>query len=216
MNRRIRAPAGTPRSAAGFQTLGGWIFRVARLDFTVFEDARAERTGTAGAILIVLSASVVAGLGSWIWAMQHDDFRGLDPAPVFLKTVIAGGLLQTLVWLLWVYMAHWVLVRLFGAQVVFQELVRCMGVAFTPIFLSLFVGIAPLAVPFGVFSLGLTFLTTNIAIEQATGVTPREATFANLAGFGAFLVFMGALANVAEAGTFGGLAPGLLFFSLDL
>ena len=197
MNRRIRAPAGTPRSAAGFQTLGRWIFRVARLDFTVFEDARAERTGTAG-------------------AMQHDDFRGLDPAPVFLKTVIAGGLLQTLVWLLWVYMAHWVLVRLFGAQVVFQELVRCMGVAFTPIFLSLFVGIAPLAVPFGVFSLGLTFLTTNIAIEQATGVTPREATFANLAGFGAFLVFMGALANVAEAGTFGGLAPGLLFFSLDL
>lgn len=213
MNRRIRAPAGTPRSAAGFQTLGGWIFRVARLDFSVFDDARAERTGTAGAILIVLTASIAAGLGSWIWAMQ---LSGVDEASVFLKTCIAGGLLQTLVWLLWVYMAHLVLVRLFGAQVVFQELVRCMGVAFAPIFLSLFVGVAPLAVPFGVFSLALTFHFSNIAIEQATGVTTREATFANLAGFGTFLVFMGALANVFEANGVGGLAPGLLFFALDV
>jgi hypothetical protein len=205
----------TPRSsAAGFQTLGGWILRIARLDFSVFDDARKERTGTAGAVLIVLSASIVAGIGTVIWAMQH-DYEGLNPAPIFLKACIAGGLLQTAVWLLWVYMTQWVLIRL-GAQVVFQELIRTMGVAFAPMYLSIFVGVAPLAVPFGIFSLGLTVLFSNIAIEQTTGVTPREATFANLAGFGAFLVFMGAFANVAEAGTFGGLAPGILFFSLDL
>jgi len=39
---------------------------------------------------------------------------------------------------------------------------------------------------------------------------------ANLAGFAAFLIVMGGFANIAEVGTFGGLAPGILFFSLDL
>jgi hypothetical protein len=37
---------------------------------------------------------------------------------------------------------------------------------------------------------------------------------ANLAGFAIFLIFMGAAANIAKAGAFGGLAPGILFFSL--
>ncbi len=218
MNRRIRAPVATPRSsAAGFQTLGGWILRIARLDFSVFDDARNERTGTAGAILIVLSASLVAGLGSWIWAIQaKDDLRGIDPATVFLRTCVAGGLLQTAVWLLWVYMVYMVLVRVFGAQAIFSELIRTMGVAFVPVYLSLLVGLAPLAVPFGIFSLATTLIVTQIAIEQTTGVTAREAMFANLVGFGTFVIFMGALANVFEAGSVGGLAPGLLFFALDL
>jgi hypothetical protein len=188
---------------------------MARMDFTVFEDARNERTGTAGAVLIVLSASIVAGIGTVIWASQH-DYDGLDPAPIFLKAAIAGGLLQTAFWaFFWVYMSQWVLLRL-GAKVVYPELIRTMGVAFVPMYLSLLVGIKPLAVPFGVFSLGLCFLYSNVAIEQTADVTAREATFANIVGFGAFLLFMGVLANVAEAGTFGGLAPGILFFSLDL
>jgi hypothetical protein len=65
-------------------------------------------------------------------------------------------------------------------------------------------------------SLGVTFLFSNIAVEQASGLDTREATIANAGGFAAFLIFMGVAANVYEAGTFGGLAPGLLFFSLDL
>lgn len=214
MNRRVRASTGV-RTSAGFQTLAGWILRLARLDFSVFEDVRAERTATASAILIVLSASLTAGFGSWVWALQHDEFRGLDAAEVFIKTVLAGGLLQTGVFFVWVYITYIVIARAFGSQVLFADLARTMGLGFAPVALSLFVAIAPLAVPFGVFSLGVTLLTTTSAVEQTSGVGQREAIFANVAGFGTFLVFMGALANVAEAGTFGGLAPGILFFSLD-
>lgn len=215
MNRRIRtAPAPSP--SVGYQTLIGWLGRVARLDFTVFDEVKNERTATASAVLVVLTASVTAGLGSWIWALQHDNFEGLDPAEVFVKTVIGGGLVQTAVWFLWVFIAQLVVVRAFGAQALFSDLMRTMGLAFAPMYLSILVGIAPLAVPFGVFSLAMTFLLSNIAIEQASGVTTREATFANMAGFGIFLAFMGAASNVMEAGVFGGVAPGILFFSLDL
>jgi hypothetical protein len=195
--------------------LAGWLGRVARLDYSVFEEVKTERTATASAVLVVFGASLIAGIGSWIWSFQHDSYAGLGVGEVFIKTVLGGTVVQTAVFFAWVYLTHLVLTRMFGAQVLFQELVRTMGLAFAPVALSLFVAVAPLAVPFGVLSLGLTFLVTNVAVEQTAGVTEREATFANLGGFGAFLVFMGAFANVAEAGVFGGLAPGLLFFSLD-
>ena len=57
-------------------------------------------------------------------------------------------------------------------------------------------------------------LLTNIAVEQASGLNTRESMLANLAGFATFLIFMGAAANIAKAGAFGCLSPGILFFSL--
>lgn len=194
--------------------LSGWLVRLFKLDFSVFDDVRNERTATASAVLIVLGAGIIAGLGSWGWALQHDKYDGLDPAPVFLKTVVAGSLIQLLIWFAWVYIAYVLSTRMFGAHVSFQELVRTMGLAFAPVALSIGVAITPLAIPFGVFSLAITFIFTNIAIEQASDLNTRESMLANLGGFGAFLVFMGAAANIAKAGAFGGLAPGILFFSL--
>jgi hypothetical protein len=129
--------------------------------------------------------------------------------------VIGGTVVQTAVFFGWVYLTHLLLVRAFGAQVLFQELIRVLGLAFAPVALSILVAIAPLAVPFGVLSLSLTFLFSYVAVQQTAGVTPREAAIANLGGFAAFLVFMGAFANVAEVADVGGLAPGILFFALD-
>jgi hypothetical protein len=211
MQRRVRAPA-TP---GGYSALSAWLGRLFRLDFTVFEDVARQHSATTGAVIVVVCASVLAGLGSWIWAIQQ-DFPGLGTGSVFLKTVVAGTIVQTLVWMMWVYLAHVITARVFASAVTYQELMRTMGLAFAPVGLSLFVAIAPLAVPFGVLSLGITFLFTNIAIEQASGLDTREATIANAGGFAVFLIFMGVAANIAEAGTFGGLAPGILFFSLDL
>jgi hypothetical protein len=190
------------------------VARVLRFDFSVFDEVRTERTATASAVLVVVISSLLAGIGSWLWAIQH-DFAGLDTAEVFLKTVIGGTVVQTCVFFAWVYLTHLLLVRAFGAQVLFQELIRVMGLAFVPVAFSLLVAIAPLAIPFGVLSLATAFLFSYIAVEKTAGVTTREAVIANLGGFAAFLVFMGAFANVAEAGVFGGLAPGILFFSLD-
>ncbi|MEO8458545.1 MAG: hypothetical protein ABI559_12130 [Chloroflexota bacterium] len=213
MQRRTK-PQQTRSASGGYATLVSWIVRLAKLDFSVFDDVRNEQTATASAILIVLGAGIIGGLGSWGWALQYSKYDGLDPAPVFLKTVIAGSVIQLVIWFAWVYIAYLVAARGFGATVGFQQLVRTMGVAFAPVALSIGVAIAPLAVPFGVFSLAITFLFTNIAIEQASDLNTRESMLANLAGFAIFLIFMGAAANIAKAGAFGGLAPGILFFSL--
>lgn len=213
MQRRPK-PQESRYASGGYAMLGSWLIRLFKLDFSVFDDVRNEHTATASAILIVLGAGIIAGLGSWGWALQYSEYEGLDPAPVFLKTVVAGSLIQLVIWFGWVYIAYLLTSRGFGASVNFQQLVRTMGLAFAPVALGILVAIAPLAVPFGVFSLAITFLFTNIAIEQASDLNTRESMLANLAGFAVFLIFMGAAANIAKAGAFGGLAPGILFFSL--
>lgn len=212
MQRRVRAQ---PRSGGSYSTVGAWLGRLARLDFTVFEDVRGEHSATAGAIIIVLGASILAGLGSWIWAIQT-DWEALGTGAVFWRTVLAGSVIQLIVWFIWVYLAYVLATWAFGAAVTFQALLRTMGLAFAPVSLSILVAIAPLAVPFGVLSLGATVLFTNIAVEQASGLDTREATLANFGGFAVFLIFMGVAANIAEVGSIGGLAPGVLFFALDL
>lgn len=213
MQRRVKAQ---PPRAGGYSILTAWLGRLARLDFTVFEDIRGDHAATTGAVIVVAGASVFAGLGSWIWAIQQDYPGSPSTGTVFIRSLVAGGIIQTLVWLVWVYLAYVLTARVFGAAVTFQDLMRTMGLAFAPVALSLFVAIAPLAVPFGVFSFGITFLFTNIAIEQASGLDTREATLANLGGFAVFLIFMGVFANIYETGAIGGLAPGILFFALDL
>jgi hypothetical protein len=105
MQRRVRPPQ-SRYASGGYATLAGWLLRLARLDFTVFDDVQAERTATASAILVVLGAGLLAGLGSWGWALQYSKYDGLDAAPVFLKTVLAGSLIQLIIWFAWVYIVY--------------------------------------------------------------------------------------------------------------
>ncbi len=201
--------------STNFQTVGGWIGRIFRLDFSVFTEIRADRSATTAAIFVVLVSSFVAGLGSWLWALQHDEFQGVDGTEVLLKSLVLGGIIQTAVWFLWVYLVYQVLARAYSARIEFAELIRTMGFAFVPVALNILIFIAGIAVPIGVISFAMVVLFTNIAIQHATDVEAREATMANLTGFTAFALLMGGFANVFEVGTFGGLAPGIFFFALD-
>ncbi len=206
-----RSPTGTD----GARTMG-WLGRIARLDFTVFDDLRSDRSATPIAVLVVLAASVVAGIGTLIWALQHDEFGGIDMMEVLLKAVIIGSVVQTAVWFAWVYITYMLAARVFGSAASIGELTRVMGFAFAPVALSVLIAIAPLAVPFGLLAFGLTLMLTTAAVERAAEIEPRQAMLSTLGGFAVFLMFMGAFANVMEVATFGGLAPGILFFSLDL
>ncbi len=194
----------------------GWLGRIARLDFTVFDELRSDRSATPVAVFIVLAAGVIAGLGTLLWALQHDDFTGVDVMEVLLKAVVIGSVVQTTVWFAWVYITYMLAVRVFGSVVHFGELTRVMGFAFAPVALGVLIAIAPLAVPFGLLAFGITLMLTAAAVEQVAEIEPRQAMLSTLGGFAVFLMFMGAFANVMEVATFGGLAPGILFFSLDL
>ena len=197
---------------ANLRGVGGWVGRLLRLDLSAFDEIRADPSATLGAVMVVLGASVMAGIGSWLWAAQTD---GVTASEVFFKSLIAGSILQTLAWFIWVYMVFQVLARAYGARTDFYELIRTMGFAFAPVALSVFVAIAGFTVPFGVLSLAVAVLLTHFAIQASSSAEPQQALVANITGFAVFAVVMGVLANIAETDTVGGLAPGLFFFDLD-
>ncbi len=195
------------------QTVSSWVGRVLRFEFSVFDEIREEPSATTPAVLIVLIGSAIAGIGSFLWAMQTD---GVDALEVLTKSLLVGSMIQTVVWFLWVYLVHQILTRGYGHAVGIPELVRTMGLAFSPIVFSVLIAVTVLAIPFGMISFGMVFLFTNIAIQQTSGADLRETTMANVTGFVAFAVVMGMFANVAEVGNAGGVAPGVLFFALDV
>ena len=194
-------------------SVGGWLGRIFRLDFTAFNEIRANPSATSAAIAVVFGASVLAGFGSWLWALQTVV---VDNDKAFIRSFLLGSLIQTIVWFSWVYVAYLVLTWGYGARQDFRELTRAMGFAFAPVALSVLVCVGALAVPIGLISFMIAILFTNAAIQQVSDADADEAIVANVLGFSVFAIVMGGFANIYEISGVGGLAPGVLFFSLDL
>jgi len=202
---------------SGVQSAAGWLGRLARLDLTVFEDIRSSPPATTSAIGVVFAASVMAGIGSWLWAVEWSPIEATD---VFIRSLVIGSILQTLAWFIWVYLVFLVLARAYGTRTDFAELIRTMGYAFSPMALSVLIWVEGFTVPFGVISISSTVLLSFFAMQAASSAEPRQALVANLAGFTVFAVVMGVLANIGEVSAgggagIGGSAPGLFFFDLD-
>ena len=203
--------------SAGFQNLPSWLGRLIRLDLTVFDDVKDEAAATVPALAVVVAASLLAGLGSWLWWIFEIDFpAGIDEknTEAFLKTFILGGIFMMALWVLWVYISAMILSRVFRAGADMNQLMRTMGLAFAPMAISFLVVIGMLAVPLGAFAVATTLLLTNAAIQATTDAEPRQVIVSNLAGFLVFAIVLGILANVAQIYDTGGLAPGIFFFSL--
>jgi hypothetical protein len=199
--------------SSSFQSLGGWLGRVVRLDLTVFDDVRDDAGATVPALAVMVVASFLAGLGTWLWALAEDVY---DKGDVFIKATIIGSILQVGAWFLWVYIVAMVLSRGYGASADVNKLVRTMGLAFAPMAITVLMVVTVLAVPFAVLALGFTLLLSQIAIVSATDAEPRHALRANVVGFAAFAIVLGILSNIGEeGGLLGGFAPGLFFFSFD-
>ena len=205
--------------SAGFQNLPSWLGRLIRLDLTVFDDVKDEAAATVPALAVVVAASLLAGLGSWLWWIFEIDFpAGADEKnfEVFLKTFILGGIFMAALWVLWVYIVAMLLSRVFGAGADMNRLMRTMGLAFAPMAISFLVVIGMLAVPLGAFAVATTLLLTNVAIQATTDAEPQQVIVSNLAGFLVFAVVLGILANFAQIYDIGGLAPGIFFFELNV
>jgi len=202
---------------SNLHSVSGWLGRLIRLDVTIFDEIRSEPSATPSAIVIVFGASVMAGIGSWLWAVQ---WRGVEATDVFIKSLVVGSVLQTLAWFIWVYLVFQVLARAYGARVDFSELIRTMGFAFAPVGISILIAVVGFSIPFGVFSMACAVLLTYFATQSASSAEPRQILVANFAGFAVFAVVMGILANIVEVSStggaqIGGLSPGLFFFDLS-
>jgi hypothetical protein len=150
-----------------------WVIRLLRLDFSAFDEIRGDPNTTTSAILVVYIASLLAGIGSWLWAVQSRDFEGLDRTDIFVKSLVIGSFAQTIFWFAWVYIVYQVIVRAYGSAVHFLDLIRTMGYAFAPVAISIFIAIGGFAVPFGLLAFGIALLLTSAAIQSAAEIARR-------------------------------------------
>ena len=196
---------------ASFQNLGNWLLRLAKLDLSVFDDVKDDVSATVPTLVVVVVASFLSGLGSWLW-WTFEDFP--DAGEVFIKSFLVGSILQVGVWFLWVYVVAMVCKSL-RVPTDLNRLLRTMGLAFAPMAIALLMLISFLTIPFGVIAVAATVALTYVAIQAATDAEPQQVMLANIVGFVVFAVSLGILANVSEVYDIGGLAPGLFFFNLN-
>ena len=179
--------------------------RLAMLDTSVFDEVRTDAAATLPAILIVIAATLLSGLGGWLWWI----FGGYtDAGTILTKSAIIGTIVAVVLWFVWVGIVYVMLGQVFRARVDAQELVRVMGFAAAPLALGILMSIHRLDYGIGIAVLGILFGTTQIAIQTATDATAGRALAANAAGFAVWAIVLNLLVSADNP-----LAPGVFIFA---
>lgn len=178
--------------------------RLIRLDTTVFDEVRRDPSATVPAVIVLVVATFLAGVGGWLWWMVQ-DFG--DTGKLFLQSTILGSLFSIALWIVWLLIAWAVLTQVFRADTDWQQLLRTMGLAAAP--LALMVGMFIPGISFGLAlaSLAFFFGFTTIAIQSCTTADPAKALVASVAGFAIWAIVLGLLVS---ADTW--LAPGIFVY----
>jgi hypothetical protein len=153
------------------------MLRAASLQADIYEEVEADRSSIRQATLVVLMASVAAGLGAWLRTLSGHDLSGAGlPLATYLAVVV---LESPLVWLASGALAYMVGVTFLAGPETesdYLEVLRTTGFAFTPGILSAF---GWLPDPFGLGALALARLwilvAFVIALRQALDFTTLRA-----------------------------------------
>lgn len=197
-----------PAGAIDFNVLTQRIRRLLTLDTSVFEEVRTDRSATIPAIVVAAAATLLFGLGGWLWWVLQDI---PDSGDIFIKSVILGSIASMVLWGISVAVTYVVLTQLFRARVDVNELVRVMGFAAAPLGAGVLMFIP--AIEFGVAltAVALFFGATVIAVQTATDAAPGRVLAACGAGFLVWAVVLGLLVGDSNA-----YAPGIFVFDVGV
>jgi hypothetical protein len=189
------------------QQVLSWLRRLAQLDTRVFDEARSTPSATIPGAAVVLIASLFAGIGGWLWWMLNDYPRSGD---ILVHSAILGSIASLVVWTLgWLGVVYAVLTQIFRQRAFLEQLMRVMGLASAPLALMLFMFIPAISLGIGLAALALTFGLTSIAIKRVTTADEAQVLVANTLGFLVWSIIMAALASSSSAHPH---APGVFLY----
>jgi hypothetical protein len=179
--------------------------RLAMLDTTVFDEIRTDTTATIPALVVAVVATLLAGLGGWLWWWT----AGIpDKGKMFVQSLIFGGILSLLFWFIWIAITYVLLTQMFRARADLNELIRVMGFATAPLALGVLMFIPEVDWGIGLCSIVFFFGLTTVAVQSATDAPAGRALAANAAGFAVWAIVLGILTTSNHTW-----APG--FFVID-
>lgn len=192
-----------------FTVLGDRLFRLVRLDTSVFDEVRQDATATVPAVFVVVASTLLAGVGGWLWWLVQ-DFEGFaSGGKVFVQSLILGSVFSVALWIVWLLVAWVILNQLFREDADWQQMLRTMGMAAAPLAISILIFLPGISFGIGLASIALFFGLTTIAIQSVTPASPARVLVANLAGFAIWAVVLGLLVS---SDTY--LAPGIFLYDL--
>lgn len=145
------------------------ILGVFKLDVPTFESIEHDQSATGQALLVVVLAAILSGLGSGIFSIFSDRS--------FVSSFI-GGIIGALIgWLAWSVVSWFVGTNFFGGKATVDEMLRVIGFSTAPLML----GIIPCIGQFvgWIWSLVAGF----IAIRQGLDLDNTKAFLTALIGF---------------------------------
>jgi hypothetical protein len=191
------------------QEIVAWLRRLANLDTRVFDEVRTNPTATIPGFLVAAVSIFIAGLGGWLWWVVNDYGQSGD---ILIHSALIGSLLAIVLWGFWLLTVYVTLTTIFRERAYVEQLLRVMGLAACPLALMGFMFIPFISLGIGLASLALTFGLTNIAIRSVTTADPARVLVANLLGFSlwacALTLFASAGATSVEPH-----APGVFLFN---
>ena len=202
----------SPSGGGGMSSMGGMdmssladrLRRLATLDTSVFEEVRTDTTATVPAIIVAVVATLLSGIGGWLWWIFTDL---PDAGDIFLKSTIIGSIISVVLWGVWLGITYVILTQVFRARADMNEMVRVMGFAAAPLALSLFIFIPELEFAIGLSAVMLFFGANVIAVQTATDAPAGRVLVATAAGFLVWAVVLSLL--VSEDNIY---APGFFVF----
>ncbi len=178
--------------------------RLAMLDTTVFDEVRSDPNSTIPAIVVAVVATLLSGLGGWLWWVIADI---PDSGKVFVQSALIGTILSIVLWAVFVAITYVMLTQVFRARADVNELIRVMGFATAPLALTLLMFIPGLDYGIALTSIALFFGTTVIATQTATDAPAGRVLVSCAAGFAVWAIILGLLTTANH-----GYAPGIFIF----
>ena len=184
-----------------FAILANRLRRLLLLDTTVFDEVRQDPAATLPAVFVVITSTVLAGIGGWLWWLMQ-GFP--DGGQVLFESVVLGSIFSVALWIVWLLVAYVILTQIFREDADWQQMLRTMGMAAAPLSLSVLMFIPGISFGVGLASVALFFGLTTIAIQSTTAAGPAHVLIANLAGFAIWAIVLGLLVTSESF-----LAPGI-------
>jgi hypothetical protein len=172
------------------------VLRLARLDTTVFDEVKDDLNETVPAVVIVAIASLIAGIGVWLWLLiEVPSGVDVDFGNVLVNVLLLGTVFSVVLWAAWVAVTYVVLVQVYKETVDFQTLLRPMGYAAIPLVITVFMVLSGIALAIGIVAMGLWFVFAIYATQAASNASSDRVVVATLAGFAVYCIVMAFLAS---------------------
>ena len=174
------------------------MIRAARLDVSLYEEVEKDVTATNEAVLVVVIASICAGIGMAIGGQMAGGLGGL----VFWLAV--GAITALIGWFVWSFITYFIGTRVFKGpktESSYGELLRCIGFSSSPGVLRILSFIPIVGAIIAFVAMIWSLVAMVIAVRQALDFTTGRAIATCIVGF-IVLVIISAVVAMLTAGLF--------------